>query len=66
MKGTDDLATDGDDDDLLEGWFAQGELTEGPEGVYEEVSDRRSRFGVVIAAVSATALILVMVIASRV
>ena len=67
MNGTNDLATDESDNDLFEGWFEQGELTADPEAAApQETSHHRSRVGVIIAAVSATALLLLMVFAGRV
>jgi hypothetical protein len=67
MKATNDLATDGNDHDLFEGWFEQGELAAAPEAAaYDETRSRPSRAGVVIAAISATALVLVMVIVGHV
>jgi hypothetical protein len=67
MTGTNDWAMDGNENDLFEGWFEQGELAAAPEAAtYEELSPERSRVGVVVAAVSATALVLVMVFAGRV
>jgi hypothetical protein len=58
---------DENDDELLESWFARGELAELSEApLYEEESDRRSRVGVVVAAVSAAALTLLIVLAGRV
>jgi hypothetical protein len=67
MNAPNDWAIDDDDDHLVEGWFQQGELGDVPEAApYEEVGGRRSRAGVVIAAVSATALTLVLVLVGRV
>jgi len=67
MNSTSDLATDGNDDDLFEGWFEQSDLTAVPEAApHKEMRDRRSRVGVVIAAISATALTVVIVLAGRV
>ena len=67
MNGTNDLGTDGSDNDLFEGWFEQGELTADLETAdHQEMSHHRSRVGMIIAAVSATALILVMVLAGAV
>ena len=69
MKSPNELATDESNDELFEGWFEQGELmavSEAP--LQEEPSARRSRAGMVIAAVSATVtvLTLVMIFAARV
>jgi len=67
MNGTDELGKNENDDDLFGGWFEEsepGEVSE--EASYETVSDRRPRAGMVIAAVSATALTVLLVIASRV
>jgi hypothetical protein len=63
MNGPDELAMDDSDDD----WFAQGELVAVSEAAPDgEVGDRRSRVGVVIAAISAAGLALLMVFAGRV
>jgi hypothetical protein len=62
----DDLARDRIDDELAEGWFEQGELADvSGQAPDEEGAVRRSRFGVVVAAISATALTLVIVFAGR-
>ena len=51
----------------FDGWFEQGELTADPEAAaHQETSHHRSLVGVIIAAVSATALILLMVFAGRI
>jgi len=69
MNGTDELEKNENDDDLFGGWFEQGEgeaAESSEEACYEEVTGRGSRVGVVIAAVSATALTLVLVLAGHV
>jgi len=69
MNATDELGKNENDDDLSGGWFEQGESETAEfsdEAPYEEVRDRGSRAGVVIAAVSATALTLVLVLARHV
>jgi hypothetical protein len=67
MSGKSESAGEGDDD-LFERWFEQGELEAVPEaGPYDDINDRRRRVAAVIAAaISATALALVMVLAGRV
>ena len=58
---------DGNDEELLERWFAQGESAELSEAApFEEMSNYRSRVGVVIAAISATVVALLIVFADRV
>jgi len=55
------------DDEQLESWFARGELADVSEAApYEEASDRRSRVGVVVAAISATALTLLIALAGHI
>ena len=55
------------EDEPWESWFAQGELMAVPETLSDgETSERRSRVGVVVAAISATALTLLIVLAGRV
>jgi hypothetical protein len=63
MNGTNELATN-ENDDLFEGWFEQGEVPGALEAApYDEPTNRRSRVGMVIAAVSAAVLTLVVVVA---
>jgi hypothetical protein len=63
MNGPNELAMDESDDD----WFAQGELEAAPEAAPDAaIGDRRSRVGVLVAAISATALALLMILAGRV
>ena len=58
---------DANDDDLFQGWFEETELGAVPEAPpYQERSYRRARIRMVVAAVSATVLTLVIVIAGRV
>lgn len=65
MNGT--SASDSADDDLVERWFEQGEMgTLAEAAPYEPPRERRSRAGVVIAAISATVLTLVIVFAGHV
>ena len=67
MNATDELGKNENDDDLFGGWFEEsepGEVSE--EASYEPLRDRRPRAGMVIAAVSATALTIVLVLAGRV
>jgi hypothetical protein len=67
MSGANESERDEGDDDLFGGWFEEGDLAMVPEAApYEEVRDRRARVGVVVAAVSATALALLIVFAGRV
>ncbi len=69
MNATDELGKNDNDDDLFGGWFEQGEGEAGElsdEAPYEEVRSRGSRVGVVVAAVSATALTVVLVLARHV
>jgi hypothetical protein len=67
MNGTNESAVDENDNDLFERWFEQGELAAVPEAApYDEISDRPSRVGMIVAAISATALTLVMIFAGRV
>ncbi|HMF43725.1 MAG TPA: hypothetical protein VKQ32_23785 [Polyangia bacterium] len=66
MNGTNEWAVDETDRDLFESWFEQGELGAVAEAApHDEMRAGRSRLGVVIAAVSATALTLVIVFAGR-
>ena len=66
MSGANESARDESDDELFGGWFEEGELAAVPEaGPYEETRDRRARVGAVVAAVSATALALLLVFAGR-
>jgi hypothetical protein len=63
MNAPKDRPMDGDDDDLWESWFEQGELAEvSGEAPYEDHPEGRQR-AVVIAAISAAALTLMMVFA---
>jgi hypothetical protein len=65
MDGT--KAAAANEDDLVESWFEQGELGDIAEAApYEERPTRRSRVGVVVAAISATALTLVLVFVGHV
>jgi hypothetical protein len=67
MKESNDSVMDGDDDEPWETWFAQGELMPVPETApHSEMDGRPSRVGVVVAAISATALTLLIVLAGRV
>jgi len=69
MNGTDELGKSENDDDLFGGWFEQGEgeaAEFSEDAPYEEGSHRGSRAGVVIAALSATALTLVLVLTRHV
>ena len=67
MRTTNELAVDGNENDFFERWFGQGELEVVPETpVHAVVRNRRAGVGVVIAAVSATALALVMLLARHV
>jgi len=67
MRTTNELAVDGNENDFFERWFEQGELEIVPETpVHAVVKNRRAGVGVVIAAVSATALTLVMLLARHV
>lgn len=62
MDGTGASAANGNEDELVESWFEQGELGAVSEVAdHEERSERRSRVGVVVAAISATALTLLLV-----
>jgi hypothetical protein len=67
MSGKSESAAGESDDDLFEGWFEQGELVAVSEaGPYDEISDRRPRVAMVIAAaISATALTLVVLLAGH-
>jgi hypothetical protein len=67
MKATNELAMDGNENDFFERWFEQGELEVVPETPVHVVGvNRRAGVGVAIAAVSATALTLVMLLARHV
>jgi hypothetical protein len=67
MNGTNELAMDENDNDLFGGWFEDSELASVPEAApYEEISDRPSRVGMIVAGISATALTLVLIFAGRV
>ena len=67
MDRTSDGAKDANDDDLFEGWFEETELAAIPDAAPDRASSyRRARIRMVIAAVSATVLTLVIVIAGRV
>jgi len=58
---------DANEDDLFQGWFEETELGAIPELAPQyERSYRRARVRIVIAAISATVLTLVIVIAGRV
>ena len=58
---------DANDDDLFQGWFEETELGAVPDAAPHQMrSYRRARIRMVIAAVSAAALTLVLVIAGRV
>jgi hypothetical protein len=65
MTDTSEFGTDENQDDPFRDWFEQGDLmaTSEEAPAYEEMPDRRSRVGMVIGAVSATALTLVLVVA---
>jgi hypothetical protein len=63
MNGPNELAMDESDDD----WFAQGELEAVPEAAPQaEIGDRRSRVRMIVAAISATALTLLVVFVGRI
>ena len=73
MKGTSEFAVGEKDDELIERWFEQSDLAAIPEVdpddeliEMSEVHDRRPGLGIVIAAVSATALTLVLIFAIRI
>jgi hypothetical protein len=62
-------AAGANEDDLVESWFEQGELgvlSEAALPPHEERTERRARVGVVVAAISATALTLVLVFVGHV
>jgi hypothetical protein len=71
MKGTSEFAVGSDDDELIERWFEQSDLSAVP-GVDPDngVSDGRRawspRFGIVIGGVSATALAVVLIFVIRI
>jgi len=67
MKGMSEFAAGSDDDDLIERWFEQSDLSAVP-GVDPDNGRREvfPRFGIVIAGVSATALTLVLILVSRI
>jgi hypothetical protein len=67
MRATNGLATDANENDFFERWFEQGEQPDVPETPAQVVvKNRRAGVSVVIAAVSATALTLVMLLARHV
>jgi hypothetical protein len=67
MDRKSDGAMDANDDDLFQGWFEETELGAVPEVVSDQGrSYRRARIRMIVAAVSATVLTLVIVIAGRI
>jgi hypothetical protein len=70
MKSTSEFAAGDQDDELIERWFDETDWAAVPEVDPEtevgEMNERRPRLGMLIAAVSATAFALVLIVATRI
>lgn len=73
MKSTSEFAAGENDDELIERWFEQTDWAAVPEvdpeteiGEVSEMNERRPRVAMFIAAVSATAFALVLIVATHI